>query len=48
MGGCAHIRRGHPLVKAAAWAIACLHWMNPLVWLAYWLLGRDLEMACVK
>ena len=23
-----------------------MHWMNPLVWLAYWLLGRDLEMAC--
>ena len=42
----AHIRRGHPLAKAAAWGIACLHWMNPLVWLAYWLLGRDLEMAC--
>lgn len=42
----AHIRRGHPLAKAAAWGIACLHWMDPLVWLAYWLLGRDLEMAC--
>ena len=42
----AHIRRGHPLAKAAAWGIACLHWMNPLVWLAYWLLGQDLEMAC--
>ncbi|MEA4911208.1 MAG: M56 family metallopeptidase [Oscillospiraceae bacterium] len=42
----AHIRRGDPLIKAAFWIACCAHWFNPLVWLAFALLCRDMEMAC--
>ena len=42
----AHLRRGDWLVKLLAHAILCLHWFNPLVWLAFRLLCRDIEIAC--
>lgn len=42
----AHIRRGDHLVKLAAFAGLALHWFNPLVWLAYWMLCRDMELSC--
>ena len=41
-----HIRRLDPLVKLLAFAGLALHWFNPLVWLAYWLLYRDMELSC--
>lgn len=41
-----HIRWGDPWVKALGWLLVCLHWFNPLVWAAYLLLCRDLELAC--
>ncbi len=41
-----HIRRGDHLTRAAAYLALCLHWFNPLVWLAFFLSGRDMEMAC--
>ena len=41
-----HIRRYDHFVKSAAYLILCLHWFNPLVWAAYWLMGKDMEMAC--
>ena len=42
----AHIRRGHPIVKLAAYLTLALHWFNPLVWLSFILLSRDLELSC--
>ena len=42
----AHIRRGDPALRLLAWAALCLHWFNPLVWLAFALSGRDMEAAC--
>ena len=42
----AHIRRLDPLWRALAWLALCLHWFNPLVWLAFRLSGRDMELAC--
>ena len=42
----AHLRRGDWLVKTTAYLLLCLHWFNPLVWLAFRLLCRDLEIAC--
>lgn len=42
----AHIRRGDWLVKMAAFGAVCLHWFNPLVWLAFSLACRDMEMSC--
>lgn len=42
----AHLRRGDYLVKLATWLALSLHWFNPLVWLAYGLMSRDMEMSC--
>lgn len=41
-----HISRRDYLVKAAAFFITCIHWFNPLVWIAFILMSRDMEMAC--
>lgn len=41
-----HIKRGDILMKPLAFAALCLHWFNPLVWLAFAMAGRDLEMSC--
>jgi beta-lactamase regulating signal transducer with metallopeptidase domain len=41
-----HIRRGDHLVKLGAYGILCLHWFNPLAWLAFALMGVDMEMSC--
>ena len=42
----AHIRRGDNWVKLIAYICLALHWYNPLVWVAYSLLCRDIEGAC--
>lgn len=42
----AHLRRGDYLVKLVTWLALSLHWFNPLVWLAYGLMSRDMEMSC--
>lgn len=41
-----HIRRGDHIVKVVSFFTLCLHWFNPLVWAAFFLSGRDMEMAC--
>lgn len=41
-----HIRRGDNWVKLIGFICLALHWYNPLVWLAYSLLCKDMEMAC--
>ena len=41
-----HIRRGDHAVKVLAFALLTLHWFNPLVWLAFALMCRDMEMRC--
>lgn len=41
-----HIRRLDHIVKLLAFAALCVHWFNPLVWLAFVLSGRDMEMSC--
>ena len=42
----AHIRLGHPLCKLLFFLALGLHWFNPVLWLAWVLLCRDLELAC--
>lgn len=42
----AHISRRDHLVKPLGFIIAAVYWFNPLVWLAYILLCRDIELAC--
>lgn len=42
----AHIRRRDHWWKPLGFAVLTLHWFNPLVWLGYVLLCRDIELAC--
>ena len=41
-----HIRRGDHIIKLLAYLALCIHWFNPLVWLAFVLAGKDMEMSC--
>ncbi len=41
-----HIRRGDPIFRFLGCVALCLHWFNPLVWLAFYLSGRDMELSC--
>lgn len=41
-----HIARGDHWWKLISYLILAVHWFNPLVWLAYLLLCRDMERAC--
>ena len=41
-----HIAWGDHWVKLLGFVCLSLHWFNPLVWLSYRLLCRDLEIAC--
>ena len=41
-----HIARRDYLVKLLAFLILALHWFNPLAWLAFYLMGRDMELRC--
>ena len=41
-----HIRRGDHIIKVLSFAALCIHWFNPLVWLAFVLSGKDMEMSC--
>ena len=42
----AHIRRKDHLVKPVCFLAAVLNWMNPLAWIAFRLMGQDMETAC--
>ena len=41
-----HIRRGDHIVKFIAFVALCIHWFNPLVWVAFVQAGKDMEMSC--
>ena len=41
-----HIRRGDPFVKMFAFILLVIHWFNPLCWIAFRLMSRDMEMSC--
>lgn len=41
-----HIQRGDPWIKMAAFLLLSVYWFHPLIWLAYFLLCRDMELAC--
>ena len=41
-----HLQRRDYLWKPAALVICCIHWFNPLVWLAFYLMNMDCEMSC--
>ena len=41
-----HIRRGDHIAKIVFYLALCIHWFNPLVWLAFRLFVKDMEMSC--
>ncbi len=41
-----HIKSLDHIKKILAFVVLCIHWFNPLVWLAFYTLEKDMEMAC--
>lgn len=41
-----HIRFADHIVKAISFVVLCVHWFNPLVWVSYFLLCKDIELSC--
>lgn len=41
-----HIRRLDHIAKLLGFLALCIHWFNPLVWLAFDLACKDMEMSC--
>ncbi|ASA25823.1 M56 family metallopeptidase [Paenibacillus donghaensis] len=41
-----HIRRLDYLVKPFAWLLLSVYWFNPLMWVSFNLMSKDMEMSC--
>lgn len=41
-----HIKRFDYILKPFAFFVLCVHWFNPLVWIAFVLMSKDMEMSC--
>ncbi|MEL7568411.1 MAG: DUF5301 domain-containing protein [Dehalobacterium sp.] len=41
-----HIRRLDHIIKPFAFLVLSIHWFNPLVWIAFFLMGTDMELSC--
>ena len=41
-----HIKRRDYLIKSFAYIVFALHWFNPFMWIAYFLMSKDMEMSC--
>lgn len=41
-----HIRRHDPLWKLIAFVLLAVYWWNPLAWIAFFYMTRDMEMSC--
>ena len=41
-----HIKRKDHIIKVLAFFILALHWFNPLVWIAFRLMSKDMELSC--
>lgn len=42
----AHLKRHDHILKPFAFLLLCVYWFNPLLWAAYVLFCRDIELAC--
>ena len=42
----AHLKRKDHWWKALGYFLLCIHWFNPLCWMAYSLFCKDIELAC--
>lgn len=41
-----HIKRRDYIAKTIYFIVTVVHWFNPFVWLAYFMMERDMEMSC--
>ena len=41
-----HIKYFDHILKALGFAVLCVHWFNPLVWVGYVLFCKDIELLC--
>ena len=41
-----HIRRFDHVIKLIYFLATCIHWFNPLVWIAFYLMSEDMELSC--
>lgn len=41
-----HIRRGDHIIRLLSFFALAVYWFHPLVWAAYYLSGKDMEMSC--
>ena len=41
-----HIKRLDHIVRLFSFIAVCVHWFNPIVWAAYFLSIKDMEMSC--
>ncbi|MEA1962156.1 MAG: M56 family metallopeptidase [Bacillota bacterium] len=41
-----HIKRFDHVIKLFAFLVLCVHWFNPLVWVAFFLMSEDMELSC--
>lgn len=41
-----HIRRKDYFIKLCAFLVTVVYWFHPLMWLAFFLMTRDMEMSC--
>lgn len=41
-----HIKRRDNIAKPLAFIILVIHWFNPIIWLSFILMSRDMEMSC--
>jgi len=41
-----HITRRDYIIKPFSYVVFALHWFNPIMWVAYFLMSKDMEMSC--
>lgn len=41
-----HLRHGDHWVRSFAFVLLVVHWFDPFCWLAFYLMGRDMELRC--
>ena len=41
-----HIKRFDYIIKPVAFMALIIHWYNPIIWLSYYMMAKDMEMSC--
>lgn len=41
-----HIKRCDHIFKLVFYTVLCVYWFNPIIWLAFYLFVKDMEMSC--